>query len=444
MFGDSNPAFVRPIRSDEFLPPISIWTTLGGLFLIGTVGSAFTLAAFVQYKVTVKAAAAVRPAGEIRLVQAAMAGSVKNILVKENAAVKQGMAIATIDDSQLQTKKNQLTGNIQNSQLQLAQIDAQMMSLNSQRDFELALMNHNVASASAQLQQSQREYQERQIITATQVQEAVAAMELAKAQMSQYQQLANTGAIAGLQIKEKEQAFIAAQAKLEGAKATLNPSAAAVAVAQERISQERARGKVALATLDKERDVLLQRQIVLQNEINRNVKELRQVETDLKKTVFRSPDSGKILKLDLRNPGQVVSVGQPIAQIAPGDATLVVKARVLAQDISKIHVCEQRAVKDCLEGKVQMRISAYPYPDYGILKGAVRAISPDAITPQTGATNAAAPYYEVTIEPERPALVRENRSYPIQSGMEVTAEIISKEETVLTFILRKARLIANV
>ena len=441
MLNDLNPAFLRPVQSDEFLPPVSIWTTIGGLFLVGGVGAAVALATFVKYNVTVKAAATVRPTGEIRIVQAAIAGSIKSILVKENSSVKQGMAIATIDDFQLQTKKNQLAGNIQNSQLQNAQIDAQIVSLNNERDFELSLMNHNIASAQANLQSNQREYQERQVITQTEVQEALAVLELAKTQMEQYQHLASTGAVAQLQIKEKEQAFKAAQAKLERSQASLNPSAQGIAIAKERIAQKRIRGEITLASLNKERELLLQRQIAIQNDINYNLKELRQVETELKKTVLQSPDSGKILKLELTNPGQVVSVGQPIAQIAPGNAELVVKARVMAQDISNIHVCEQRVVTDCQAGKVQMRISAYPYPDYGILKGAVRAISADIITPQT--TSAAVPYYEVTIQPERPYLIKGDRSYPLKSGMEVTADIISQEETLLQFVIRKARLLTN-
>jgi HlyD family type I secretion membrane fusion protein len=441
MLNDLNPAFIRPVQSDEFLPPISIWTTIGGLFLVGGVGAAVGLATFVKYNVTVKAAATVRPTGEIRIVQAAIAGSIKSILVKENSSVKQGMAIATIDDSQLQTKKNQLAGNIQNSQLQNAQIDAQIVSLNNERDFELSLMNHNIAAAQANLQSNQREYQERQVITQTEVQEALAVLELAKTQMEQYQHLASTGAVAQLQIKEKEQAFKAAQAKLERSQASLNPSAQGIAIAKERIAQERTKGEITQASLNKERELLLQRQIAIHNDINYNLKELRQVETELKKTVLQSPDSGKILKLELRNPGEVVSVGQPIAQIAPGNAELVVKARVMAQDISNIHVCEQRVVTDCQTGKVQMRISAYPYPDYGILKGAVRAISADIITPQT--TSAAVPYYEVTIQPERPYLIKGDRSYPLKSGMEVTADIISQEETLLKFVLRKARLLTN-
>ena len=51
--------------------------------------------------------------------------------------------------------------------------------------------------------------------------------------------------------------------------------------------------------------------------------------------------------------------------------------------------------------------------------------------------------YEVTIEPTKLFLGSGNRICAIQSGMEGQAEIISRQEKVLTFILRKTRLIAN-
>jgi multidrug efflux pump subunit AcrA (membrane-fusion protein) len=232
-----------------------------------------------------------------------------------------------------------------------------------------------------------------------------------------------------------------------------------VAIATERIAQEKARGESTLATLNKERESLLQRRVEIQNQLSRDARDLKQIELELNKTVIEAPAAGTILKLELRNSGQVVRSGEFIAQIAPSNTPIVVKARIAAQDIGKIRVCKEEKVSDCVEGKVHMRISAYPYPDYGTLKGAVRAIAPDAITPQSnntsasGATSAgaAAPYYEVTIQPERPYLMKgkslrdtsASRQYPIQPGMEVTADIISKEETVLTFILRKARLLTD-
>jgi len=92
----------------------------GGCSLSAALSQPFT------YSVTVKAPANIRPLGELRIVQAASEGVVKSIEVKENQVVRKGDAIAIIDDSQLQTKKSQLQGNIQQSHLQLAQIDAQI------------------------------------------------------------------------------------------------------------------------------------------------------------------------------------------------------------------------------------------------------------------------------------------------------------------------------
>ncbi|MEH1984037.1 MAG: HlyD family efflux transporter periplasmic adaptor subunit [Nostoc sp.] len=443
MLIDPQPDFLRPVESDEYLPPISSWTWLGGIFLIGSVGAAFSLASVIQYNIVVKADGTVRPAGEIRLVQAAAEGTVRSIRVKENQVVKRGDEIALLYDAQLQSKKSQIAGNIRQNHLQRTQIDAQLRALETQITAESNSMGRAILSAQADLSRNQRDYKDKQITTKAEVQEVEASVELAREELSRYQQLANTGAVATLQIKEKEQAFKAALAKLEGIKTGLNPSNANVEIAQERIAQERAKGESTLAALNKEKEELIGRQVEVQNQISSAEEELKQLSTDLQKTIIQTPETGTILKLELRNPGQVVRIGDAIAQIAPSMGPLVIKARVAASDISKVHVCTLVVqVTKCPEGEVQMRFSAYPYPDYGILKGAIRAITPDAITSQSNG-NPIAPYYEVTIEPERLYLKKGDKPYPIQAGMEVTSDIISKKETVLTFILRKARLLTD-
>ncbi|MEH1850512.1 MAG: HlyD family efflux transporter periplasmic adaptor subunit [Nostoc sp.] len=442
MLIDPQPDFLRPVESDEYLPPISSWTWLGGIFLIGSVGAAFSLASVIQYNIVVKADGTVRPAGEIRLVQAAAEGTVRSIRVKENQVVKRGDEIALLYDAQLQSKKSQIAGNIRQNHLQRTQIDAQLRALETQITAESNSMGRAILSAQADLSRNQRDYKDKQITTKAEVQEVEASVELAREELSRYQQLANTGAVATLQIKEKEQTFKAALAKLEGIKTGLNPSSANVEIAQERIAQERAKGESTLAALNKERQELIGRQVEIQNQISSAQEELKQLSTDLQKTIIQTSEAGTILKLELRNPGQVVRIGDAIAQIAPSMGPLVIKARVAASDISKVHVCTVVQVTKCPEGEVQMRFSAYPYPDYGILKGAIRAITADAITSQSNG-NPIAPYYEVTIEPERLYLKKGDKPYPIQAGMEVTSDIISKKETVLTFILRKARLLTD-
>jgi multidrug efflux pump subunit AcrA (membrane-fusion protein) len=96
-----------------------------------------------------------------------------------------------------------------------------------------------------------------------------------------------------------------------------------------------------------------------------------------------------------------------------------------------------------------MRVSAYNYTDYGTLQGTVISIAADATSPQgqvasQSNSESASPYFDITIQPELTYLTKGNRKYQVKSGMEVQADILSKEETVLTFILRKARILVGI
>lgn len=428
--------------------------------MICTIGLSIPIASVAKYKVTVKGQATVRPAGELRIVQAATEGPIMHILAKGNRVVKKGDALATIDASKLQTKKSQLQSGIGQSKLQLIQINAQINALNRQISAETSRISRVVAGAQAELSGRSRDYKEKQITTQADVKEAeanvkaaIAAFRAAQSKQNRYQKVAQVGALSQDQLEEAQSAVRqassaveAAKAKLQSVQAALNPSHAEVAIATERIAQEQAAGQANAATLNKERDALIGEQIEIQKQIGSDERELQQIETDLKQTTITATADGIISKLNLRNSGQTVSAGEEIAQIAPTNAPLEVKVVVAPGDKNKLK-----------EGqKAQIRVSACPYPDYGTLKGKVKAISPDAITPQANSNTATAPttstsqkaagagaFYEVTIEPESRFLGRDKHQCAIQLGMEGTADIISREESVLQFFLRKARLIAD-
>jgi HlyD family type I secretion membrane fusion protein len=460
MLSHSNSDFLPPIQANDFLPPISRWTTFSGLFAICAMGLVIPLASVTKYKVTVKAQAIVRPAGELRIVQAATEGPIMHINVKDNQVVKKGDVIAIIDDSHLQTKKSQLQSSIQQANLQLVQINAQISALNSQIRAETNRNNRAVDEAGAELRRRRRDYRDSQITTVTEVQEAAAnlrsvevALKAARSKRDRYKPIAEKGAIsknqleeAQLEVEQQQQAVMAAAAKLQRIQVALNPSDAEVASASFHIAQEQATGSATLASLNKERLALLQQSIEIQKQLERDSHELRQVTIDLNQTTITATADGIISKLNLRNPSQTVHSGEEIAQIVPTNAALEVKAAVVPKDKSKLKLGQN----------VLMRISACPYPDYGTLKGKVKAISPDATTPQSNSATATAPptasspqgtasaaFYEVTIEPESLSLGRGEHQCSIQPGMEGRADIISKEETVLQFFLRKARLVAD-
>jgi HlyD family type I secretion membrane fusion protein len=445
------------IREDEFLPPIGRWTTFGGLFIVAVVALAFPVASVAKYKETVKVQALIRPDGELRLVQAATEGQVMSIAVKGNQTVKKGDVIATINDSRLQTQKSQLQDSIQQSRLQLVQVNAQINALNSQISAETDRIDGNVAGAIADFHRIQREYQDKQITTETGVQETEsnlkateAALNAAKAKLNRYRSVAKQGAISGDQLAEVELAFRqqqqaveAAKAKLAGAQTALNPSNAEIAIATSRITEAEATGKSTVASLNKEKSALIQQQIELNKQLDKDARDLQQVNTDLQQTKITATTDGIISKLNLRNPGQTVRPGEEIATIAPSNSKLTIKAAVPAKEIGKLK-----------KGQIaQMRISACPYSDYGTLKGTVTAIAPDAAFPQpdnnTPSTANApsqqtgAAFYDVAIEPNNRSLGKGNNQCAIQLGMDGQTDIITREETVMKFLLRKARLSTN-
>ena len=476
------------LEANEFLPHIGKWIHIGGGVMISMFVVAVSLTSVLYYNVTVKVPATIRPLGELRLVQSAMTGTVKKIVVKEDQVVKKGEIIAFIDDSQLQSQKRQLQNTIQQNQLQLIQVDAQINQINTQIISQINLNDRTIIAAQAELIGTERNHKDQQIkasmemtqakitidlakeqlarlqqekVLIATVQEAEAALKLAILQRDRLQGIVTSGAVSRSLVEEKEQAVKSAQAKLEQAKSAtknlqeekeqavklaqinlqkakiaVNPSNATVTVAMERIQQEKARGEGNLATLKKERELSLQQRLELQKQQIRTRQELQQLENELNKSVIRSPTTGTLMQLKLRNPGQVVQLSEALAQIAPVDAPLIIKANISAKDIDKVKTGQA----------VQMQVSACPYPDYGTLKGTVKTVAPDALAITQNNSIISTPQiatYEVNIEPQSLFLGKGNHLCYLKSGMEGRADIISRQETVMQFILRKSKLITD-
>jgi HlyD family secretion protein len=436
---------LNSVTSEEFLPPVNRWIILSGLILAGTIATAIGFSSVTQYNIIVKAPAVVQPIGKIRLVESETEGTVRQILVKENQTVRRGDVIAYLDDTQLQTKKSQLHSSVQQNQLQLIQLDAQVRSLNTQIQAESTSNQAILTSANAELKQAQQEYRDRTLTAQADVQEAKAALDLAQDELNRYTQLMADGAVSTMEFNQKESGVKSSKAKLSRVTVGLEPSEATVAIAQAQIAQQRAKGESTLAALQKERQALIQQEVQIQAQLQQNQQDLQQTEHDWQRTIVQASGNGIILQLNLHNAGQVVHTGDTIAQISPNDAPLVIEATVANQDIQKI----------ALEQQVQLRVTACPYPDYGILVGKIKAISPDVVTTQNANSTpsvvplsqgnhpeGAAPF-AVMIQPESLSLTHGKQECLVQAGMQAEADIISKKETILQFILRKARILTD-
>lgn len=485
MVNNSSTPHIPPAETTDFLPSPSIWTRLGSMLILSALGTAMILASVTKYKVVVRATANIRPEGELRLVQAENSGSIVQILVEENQKVEPGDLIAILDDSRLQNQKDQLEINTQQAQLQLLSIKTQLSVIESKIASETEAVNRSINQAQAELKGYRRDYQDQRTVNYSELQEAranlnsaqqelekayleldsakadlkatEAAWQVARSKYHRYQPVAELGALSQdllesvqleaeqqkqaleaqkitvevtkRNIKQLESNLEAASARLDRFEATLNPSPTEIEVSTENLAQVKARGEVILATLNKEKEELIQQQLEITKQIAQNEQELQQLANDLKQTKIKATASGTITQLTLRNPGQIVQNGENIASIIPNHAPLVIKALVSTEEISRLKLGQ----------KVQMRVSACPHPDYGLLNGVVSQIGKDT----TKLESTQESFYEVTIQPEHLYLGKGNNQCYLQLGMEGRADIITQEETVIKFVLRKTRLIAD-
>jgi len=424
------------ISSDDFLPPMHRWINRTGLTLAVAILAAAGLSSVIKYEVAVKAEAILRPEGELRLVQPAIEGSVSEILVKENQTVRKGDIVARLDSTQLKSQRTQLQETLQQLEQQLAQISSQQQSLNSQIVAETIRLEAVVTAAAAELSQEQQAHQNRALTAQANVTAAQASVSLAQEQLGRYQNLLEVGAIATAQVQEKAALLTTAQSELVKAETTAKPATAHLAIAQAKIDQQRAQGSAAIAALKKEQAALSQQQNQMQTQVIRTTQSLKDVEQQLQKTIIRATANGRVLGLNLRNIGQIVRPADQLLQLAPSNAPLVVQAKIPTQNIHKIRTGQT----------VQLKVTACPYPDYGVLAGTVRAIAADATQPTATEASTSAPahpYFEVEIVPNSETFGPAAAPCQLQAGMATAANIITEQDTALRFLLRKARLLSN-
>jgi len=234
------------------------------------------------------------------------------------------------------------------------------------------------------------------------VAKARAALQLAATEYTRYRQLVASGAGSVQQMQEKAAANSVARANL--------------AQAERAVSQQRSRTAAELAQLGRQ--------------LTATRADQGQVGRDLRGTQVSAPVDGVVLSLALRNPQQVVAKGQELARIAPSQGGLVAQVRVPGQEVANLRRGQA----------ADLKVAGCPYPDFGTLPATVVAVAPDA------SASAAAPgtnAFEVTLQPTRTVLQTGGRRCELRQGMELEAAITTRQETVLGFVLRKARLLVG-
>lgn len=148
--------------------------------------------------------------------------------------------------------------------------------------------------------------------------------------------------------------------------------------------------------------------------------ELRKSEDAVTRQVVTAPASGEVIDLRFTSPGAVVRAGEPIAEIVPSDAKLMIEARIRPEEVNHVHR-DQRA---------RVRFTAFKYRNTMTVAGTVTYVSADRLLDR--ASNV--PYYSVMIHAD-PEALRSAGDLRLQAGMPAEVYIEGTQQTALQYLI---------
>jgi HlyD family type I secretion membrane fusion protein len=148
--------------------------------------------------------------------------------------------------------------------------------------------------------------------------------------------------------------------------------------------------------------------------------ELRNADDAAQRKRVTAPVAGRVLDLRVTTQGGSIGPREPILDLVPDDAPLLIEARVGVDSIAELHT----------GAPAEVRLTAYRQRTTPLIAGTVVYVSPDALSDRaTGAT-----YYVMQVALDRASLERAG-PVAVQPGMGAEVFVRTQARTALDFLL---------
>ncbi|PID30532.1 hypothetical protein CR983_02665 [Candidatus Saccharibacteria bacterium] len=379
--------------------------------------------------VVASASGKIIPADSVKTVQAAGPGVVKSIDVSEGQSVKKGQLLIQLDPSLAKAEVKAAEQALTVARLERDILAKTLAGEDASMVVNAADIPEHIKPNLIALAQSR--------ITVDQVQQQLLSSGLASAQQQLAQQRDERrqaeDAIAKLRAKQREaQAALknadpidqaSQRRELDSINQQITSREQALTgydhtIAQAQIGVDRANGELNAHMADNR---LNSYSAIIDSE--KRIAELESVLTRARQMAeqlsITAPTDGTILSLAVKTVGGVVNAAQPIIEIVPDEADVVVEAMVKNSDIGFVEVGQPVVVK----------IDTFSFQRYGYLRGTVSSISPDAISDET---HGLVYRMRVAIDSRQTS---KDATIDVQPGMAVTAEITTGQRRIIEFFL---------
>ena len=137
-----------------------------------------------------------------------------------------------------------------------------------------------------------------------------------------------------------------------------------------------------------------------------------------------APESGIVTQVMVNAIGQVISKGQALIALVPAAAPMVAEVMVLNKDVGLLKPGQL----------VKLKYDAYAFQDFGIKRGWLTYISPDAVVDES-----IGPIFKCVVELEENTMRVKGYDKPLIFGMKGTAEMMTDRQSVLLMLLSPLR-----
>jgi HlyD family secretion protein len=377
------------------------------------------------------AGGSITPAGDRMVVQHLEGGIVREILVKEGDVVEAGASLILLDTTQAESRLKGAETLALRYEATRRRLDAHMQHLEelvfpddlvaageADLEFESFLANQQslffnekaelagrVSILEAQISQLRAEIEGRR----SEIASADAALVLLRQDMERIGGLVDQNLAQRSQLTELERNEVDIETRRSQASSL-------IAQAEQRISQ------LELTILNTPVEFLRNVSDQLAN-VNLQLSDLREKITSeqdiLTRTVVVAPVAGTVVDLKPNTPGAVIGAGQPLLDIVPAGADLVVNARLSPIDVDTVHVGLD----------VQINVLSFHARNVPPLSGKVTNVSADSLVDEaTGAQ-----YYAVEIAID-PASIPSDADSLLVAGMPAEVYILTGSRTFMQYV----------
>lgn len=448
---------VRRNRDErEFLPAaleiIETPVSPAGRIMMGVIGLlvviAVVWATIGQIDIVATASGRVIPSGEIKLIQPLQIGVIKRIAVAEGDHVAANQVLAELDPTTDAADRDRYAHDLMQADLDIARLRAVISGSTSNfippPDSDPALIDVERRQLTAQLAQVQAKLDdldqqmvakaaERDQAKAT-IAKIDASLPLLQQKLDIYNKLRATQFTSEVTRLDTERQLIEEKHDRDAAVEQVAGAVAQIAALTHQRSETDAEFRSqALDDLRKANQFASEQrqELVKASELTRL-------------QVLRAPVSGTVEQLAVHTIGGVVQPAQTLMVVVPDQSKLEVEAMLPNRDAGFVHVGEA----------AELKVEAFNYTRYGLLHGAVRTVSRDALRSERDAPKPQEnedggkppPQSEQNAQPADTAYVArlsiaettvqtEQGPMPIEPGMTVTAEIKTGQRRVIDYLL---------